>query len=129
MKNFIISTLAITTLAVVPLSASAQINRNRTEPNYENSKVMTISPVELNRAKNWARQAAEEANGGLSQYRAEQMMHRTLTPSEYTNNGDGSLTFNFTGRTPYSSTYTIESVVTVDLNNNEVTVDYNGPIR
>ncbi|WP_181445699.1 hypothetical protein [Picosynechococcus sp. PCC 11901] len=82
----------------------------------------------LNQAKNLARQAAEDANGGLSQYRAEPSMHGDPLASPYVDNGDGSYTFTFRGRQPASTDYVYETVVTV-TDDGTATIDYNGPIR
>lgn len=83
---------------------------------------------QLNRAKNLARMTVERANGGLGNYRAESAMHGPPLQSPYVDNGDGTWTFTFQGRSPYSDTYTMESVVTVS-EDGVVTMDYNGPIR
>ncbi|MBP0005115.1 MAG: hypothetical protein J7642_15630 [Cyanobacteria bacterium SBC] len=88
-----------------------------------------ISPMDLNRAKNYARQAAEDANGGLGEYRAEPSMHGPSADSPHVINSDGTITFTFRGRAPEAETYTVESVVTVDLTTWAVNIDYNGPIR
>lgn len=87
----------------------------------------TTNPT-LNRAKNLARQAAEQQNGGLSQYRAEPAMHGPAGETPYEFNADGSITFTFTGGFPGSTTPTVESIVTVDPTNWVVTIDCNGPI-
>lgn len=100
---------------VTPAPAHAQTN-------------LRIEGVDLGRAKNLARQAIEELNGGLGAYRAEPAMHGPARQSPYVENGDGSWTFTFQGRVPGSSVYTVESVVTV-TDGGEVEVDYNGPIR
>jgi hypothetical protein len=84
--------------------------------------------IELNRAKNLARQAAENANGGLGQYRAEASMHGASAESPFVDNGDGTWTFTFQGRKPGSSVYTVETVVTVSQDGS-ITVNYNGRIR
>ncbi|MBE9127372.1 MULTISPECIES: purine nucleoside permease [unclassified Coleofasciculus] len=83
--------------------------------------------IDLNRAKNLARQAAERLNGGLGQYRAESSMHGPAEKSPYVDNGDGTWTFTFKGGTPTDQP-TIETVVTVNQTGN-VTVDYNSSIR
>ncbi|MGQ9870473.1 hypothetical protein [Leptodesmis sp.] len=84
--------------------------------------------VDLNRAKNLARQAAEAANGGIRVYRAEASMHGPAQDCPYVDNGD-SWTFTFLGGRPGSSVMTTESVVTVYKNNPRVVIAYNGAIR
>lgn len=84
--------------------------------------------VDLNRAKNLARQAAESANGGLRVYRAENSMHGPASQCPYVDNGD-SWTFTFLGGRPGFTTRMIESVVTVYKYSPRVVVAYNGPIR
>lgn len=83
----------------------------------------------LNRAKNLARQTAEKANGGLSQYRAEAAMHGPAAQAPFTDNGDGTYTFTFLGGKPGYTTPTVQSVVTVNATEWTIQVDYNGPIR
>lgn len=85
------------------------------------------SPYFRSRAKNLARQAAERANGGLSQYRAEAAMSGPALTAPYVENADGSLTFTFKGGPP-GGAQTIETVATV-ASNGAVNLDYNGPIR
>ncbi|WP_448525240.1 hypothetical protein [Parathermosynechococcus lividus] len=87
------------------------------------------NPV-LQRARNWARQAAERANGGLSRYRAEESMFGPASQSPFVENGDGSFTFRFLGGPP-AAPPTIESIVTVnpDSANPMIRIDYNGPIQ
>ncbi|MBL1175258.1 hypothetical protein [Pantanalinema sp. GBBB05] len=84
--------------------------------------------IDLNRAKNLARQAAEEANGGLRVYRAEASMHGPAKQCPYVDNGD-SWTFTFLGGRPGVTTMTIQSVVTVYKASSRVVVAYNGPVR
>ncbi len=84
--------------------------------------------IKLNRAKHLARQTAEQANGGLRLYRAESSMYEAGEDSPHKINEDGSLTFTFKGRSANASEFTILSVVTVDLKQQIVTMNYNGPI-
>ncbi|AFY59304.1 purine nucleoside permease [Synechococcus sp. PCC 6312] len=82
----------------------------------------------LQRAMNLARQAAERANGGLSQYRAEPAMSGIATQSPFVLNSDGSFTFTFLGGKP-DQPFSLESIVTVSGDGREVNLDYNGPIK
>lgn len=84
--------------------------------------------IDLNRAKNLARQAAEKANGGLSVYRTEDSLHGEASKAPFVDNGE-SWTFTIRGRRPDSSIFTLETVVTVSKDGKTVTVDYNGPLR
>lgn len=84
--------------------------------------------IDLNRAKNLARQAAESANGGIRVYRAEDSMHGPASRCPYVENND-SWTFTFLGGRPGITTKTIQSVVTVYKANPRVVVAYNGAIR
>ncbi|MFN4279775.1 hypothetical protein [Thermosynechococcus sp.] len=87
------------------------------------------NPV-LQRARNWARQAAERVNGGLSRYRAEVSMFGSASQSPFVDNGDGTFTFRFRGGAP-AEPPTIESIVMVtpDPNNPIIRIDYNGSIQ
>lgn len=80
---------------------------------------------DLNKAKNFARQAAERANGGLGNYRAEPAMHGQASKSPYKDNGNGTWTFSFSGSRPGETTPCYESVVTVSRQDWKVTVDSN----
>lgn len=82
----------------------------------------------LQRAMNLARQAAERANGGLSQYRAEPAMSGIATQSPFVLNADGSFTFTFLGGKP-DQPFSRESIVTVSSDGRQVNLDYNGPIK
>ncbi|MEO1132423.1 MAG: hypothetical protein AAFX40_06915 [Cyanobacteria bacterium J06639_1] len=82
----------------------------------------------LGTAKNYARQAGEAANGGLSAYRAEDAMHGFAGEAPYRDGGDRWI-FTFKGRSPEASTYTLESEVEVMKDSLTTTVLYNGPIR
>ncbi len=91
-------------------------------------EVQSTVQIDLNRAKNLARQAAEAANGGIRVYRAEDSMHGPAALCPYVDNGD-SWTFTFLGGRPGITVRTIESVVTVYKNSPRVVVVYNGAIR
>lgn len=82
----------------------------------------------LSRAKNLARQAAETANGGLSQYRAELSMHGFAAKSPFTDKGDHWI-FTFKGSVPGATEPSIESEIRVDKADFKTTVIYNGAIR
>jgi hypothetical protein len=84
--------------------------------------------VSLNQAKNFARQAAEEANGGIRIYRAEDSMHGSAQQCPYVDNGD-SWTFTFTGTRVGLTSRIVQSVVTVYKTSRKVVVAYNGPVR
>lgn len=84
---------------------------------------------QLNRAKNLARQAAEKANGGLGNYRAEDAMHGPAAEARFSDNGNGTVTFTFVGSRPGDSTPVVQTIATVNLATAEVNLDYNGPIR
>jgi hypothetical protein len=79
----------------------------------------------LGRAKNVARQAAEAANGGLNNYRAENSMHGPVEQVPCKDNGDGTWTFTFQGTAPGETTPIVETVVTVNSQTFKVTVDRN----
>lgn len=66
-------------------------------PPRENFNPFGVDNPVLQRARNWARQAAERANGGLSRYRAEASMFGPASQSPYVDNGDGTFTFRFLG--------------------------------
>ena len=118
--------VALSTLAV---GVSPTLSNANPVPESETDGVTVINNnIELNRAKNLARQAAEIANGGLGNYRAEASMHGTSEESPFVDNGDGSWTFTFQGYKPGTSVYTVETVVTVSQDG-KVRVDYNGRIR
>ena len=133
MKTIILILSAVAVAAIAPATrtlAEMAIPRNASFAQATDStSVPAINPTQLNRAKNIARQAAEMANGGLNEYRAESSMHGPSIESPFVDNGDGTWTFTFKGGTPGSMTPTVESVVTVDQNTFQATVDYNGPIQ
>ncbi len=118
--------LAFSTLAVGVFPAFS--NPVRSSESQLNEITVISNNIELNRAKNLARQAAENANGGLGEYRAEAAMHGASAQSPFVENGNGTWTFTFQGHKPGASVYTVETVVTVSQNG-RITVDYNGRIR
>ncbi|HAO11617.1 MAG TPA: hypothetical protein DCQ51_10710 [Planktothrix sp. UBA8407] len=118
--------VALSTLAV---GVSPTLSNANPAPQYEADRVIVIdNNIELNRAKNLARQAAEVANGGLGKYRAEAAMHGAAKESPFVDNGNGTWTFTFKGQKPGASVYTVETVVTVSQDG-RIRVYYNGPIR
>lgn len=84
---------------------------------------------QFNRAKNLARQAAEKANGGLGNYRAEDAMHGPAAEAPFVDNGDGTVTFDFVGSRPGTNIPAFQTIATVNLETGEVRLDYNGAIR
>ncbi len=117
-------------------SSASKLTKNQIEqnksliPSPKNSRETNLNNlIKLNRAKNFARQAAEQANGGLRIYRAEPSMYEAGEDSPYKINNDGSLTFEFRGRAANESDFTIFSIVTVDIDGQNVTMNYNGPIK
>lgn len=64
--------------------------------------------IQLNKAKNLARQAAEKANGGLSQYRAESSMHGSPAETNHLQIAEGVWKFTFKGKRPQANNYSIE---------------------
>jgi hypothetical protein len=121
-------TVAIATIAVSAISTNVLASDNSLQA-QSNTTIIRRNNVDLNRAKNLARQAAVQANGGLGQYRPEDAMHGPAAQSPHVDNGDGTWTFTIRGRRPNSQVFTMETVVTVSRDGKQVTVDYNGPIR
>jgi len=124
-KTILIGAIAPIMVFGYPLSLQAQTDTE--EPSSLEIEYSRL--VQLNRAKNLARQAAEQANGGLSQYRPEPAMHGPAQRTDYKQLGKGVWQFTFQGRRPTAEEYTIESVVVVNTNSGEINVKYNGPIR
>lgn len=119
--------LTLASLAIAPLAVQA--HPLSTVPAVAANKQDAAYLTDLGRAKNLARQAAEEANGGLSEYWAEPSMHGPADESPYVDNGDGTWTFTVFGGAPASEVYDIETVVLVERGTWAVTVLYNGPVR
>lgn len=101
--------------------------RNRGRDNDDNDRKRSVR-IELQRAKNLARQTAERINGGLTVYRAEASMHGPADQAPCVDNGD-SWTFTFLGGAPGWRTASVESIVTVYKVTNRIRVDYNGAVR
>lgn len=121
--------LLVGSLSFIASPAMAQLFLNPT-----NSLSLSITEAagqagQLNRAKNLARQAAERVNGGLNYYRAESAMHGPAVEAPFTENGDGTVTFTFSGGSPGYTTPTVQTIATVDLATGEVQINYNGPIQ
>ncbi len=115
-----LSTMTALTLGSFPIHAQ----QSSTQPSSDPTVLLN-----LNRAQNLARQAAEKENGGLGNYRAEGSMHGPASQAPYVDNGNGTWTFTFKGRRPDSTDLTIETVVTVAQDASKITVDYNGAFR
>lgn len=117
---------AIAPLFLTPthLSVSAQ-----TSPQDTSSILIEYrNLVQLNKAKNLARQAAEKANGGLGKYRAEPAMHSDPEQTNHQKIRENTWKFTFLGKRPHADNYTIKSVVIVDLNRDTVTIESNRSI-
>ena len=154
-KSLLVGSMAIATTAPIPANATPggahlphEFSRSMVKPasigqfeglvptkvlvadrdDKKGNKGDRMARVDLNRAKNLARQAAEAANGGIRVYRAENAMHGPANLCPYVDNGD-SWTFTFLGGKPGTALNTIESVVIVYKNTARVVVDYNGAVR
>ncbi len=129
MKKSFLTTLTLATVAITGLPVGAQSSSQTIEQRMQTTTVTYRNTIaNLNRAKNYARQAAEERNGGLQRYRAEAIMHGPVEKTRFVENDNGTVTFTFYGGTPNAAP-TIESVVTVAINGWRTFVDYNGAIR
>lgn len=129
--------IALTALTVGSLSTYAQTDTSPSSapdstpsstPSSTRRRLDNAEAIALFRAQNLARQAAEKANGGLGNYRAESSMYGPATKAHYVDNGNGTWTFTFKGHRPGSDVDTYESVVTVSRDGN-VAIDYNGAVR
>lgn len=131
----IISVATLITLAISPVAAQAQPNGfasdGKTNPCVAKARASenpTVNILAVGRAKNLARQAAESANGGLGNYHAETAMHGPIGGTNCVANDNGTMTFTFQGGKPGFTTPTVQTTVTVDPSNWNVTVDSNGAI-
>jgi lipid-binding SYLF domain-containing protein len=110
-------------------STTSVVTSSRQETHVVTGGETQVSSVfNLKKAQNAARQAIEEANGGLGRYQAEFSMHGPAQETPYVDNADGSWTFKFFGGRPGWTTPSVESVVTV-FPSGTVRIDYNGPVR
>lgn len=120
--NHSLGLLILVCLGMGELPAYAQT----ANPPVESAK--SADPFFLTRAKNLARQAAEQQNGGLNAYRAEGAMYGPAVDAPHVQNPDGSVTFTFKGGAPGFVTPTVETIAQVTLEG-EVQLQYNGPLR
>lgn len=111
--------------AFMHTSSRAQDTISQIYGESDNVEEMYENLISLNRAKNLARMAAENANGGLGNYRAEASMHRAAEDAPFVDNGNGAWTFTFTGTRPGSDIPAFRSVVTVSQDGETITLDSN----
>lgn len=122
-------TLTTLVLAALPLLPDVGHAQTPISPSLEKTTNTEVKdPLFLGRAQNLARQAAINANGGLSKYRPAPAAFGPAIQSSHIKNDDGSITFTIYGGARVTTTPTQETVVTV-APNNSVFVRYNGPIR
>lgn len=127
-KLLLSASIGLMALTCVALPTQAQTG-TRVEQRVERRVYSAQYLADLNRAKNYARQAAEKANGGLRVYRAESAMHGPADKSPFVDNNNGTWTFTFRGGRPGTNLQDIESVVTVAKNGWKTVVNYNGAVR
>jgi len=116
-----IATATVTALTALTIIGSLPIHAQQGSNLPTDPEVI----LSLGRAQNLARQAAEKANGGLNNYRADSSMYGPPSQSPYKYNSDGSWTFTFQGRRPESSVPFVETTVTVSQDASRVNVDNN----
>jgi hypothetical protein len=116
----------------LPLTAqtaqTAQTPNTPTTNSALKSAVPTSDVYFINRAKNLARQAAINANGGLAKYRPDPVMYGPAIQTAYARHNDGSITFRFTGSVPGASSPSFETVARVSASG-VVKLEYNGALR
>jgi hypothetical protein len=129
MRKGLITFLIVSAASVASsLPSRAQTSNAPAVSSVINGAAPTSDVYFLNRAKNLARQAAINANGGLAQYRPDPIMYGPAIQTVYARNNDGSITFRFNGAAPGASTPKFETVATVAANG-VVNLDYNGTPR
>lgn len=123
--------MIVTLVSLITWGANMAKTVAQTSPSSSSSSPETDVRyyIDLNRAKNLARQTAERINGGLGEYRAESSMHGLAQESPYTRNEDGTVTFTFRGYSPGSTMFSVETSITVNQSNGMVTINYNRPIE
>jgi hypothetical protein len=130
-QSLLFSSILLTPLTVAPTPIRAQGQPTPfpvMQPLQVAQAKPKVDPFFLTRAKNLARQAAENKNGGLNSYRAEPAMYGPAIDSPFVENEDGSLTFSFKGGPPGFTAPTLETVATVTPPG-IVNISYNGPVR
>jgi hypothetical protein len=129
MRKGLLAFLIIGTVSAVNgLPLYAQMPSTSAASSVPNGATPASDVYFLNRAKNLARQAAINANGGLGQYRPDPVMYGPAIQTAYTRRNDGSITFRFNGSAPGSQTPKFETVATVTATG-VVNIDYNGAPR
>jgi hypothetical protein len=96
--------------------------------NASASASVQISTQDLMRVRNLARQAAEQANGGLSRYRASSAAYGPSSQLDIKDNGN-SWSIRVLGGAPGAATPTQETVVNIPKTFTNISVEYNGAIR
>ncbi len=117
--------------SILVMSQTISVKAQSTNDCFEQAKRsgnLVQRLTDLGRAQNLARQAAEQINGGVEQYRADTSMFGPMDGTNCVISGDNQWTFTFTGSTPYSSVPIVETVVTVNNQTWEVVVNSNTPL-
>ena len=109
------------------VAANNQSSPDRASSRPAPSRALS-APGDITTAKNFARQAAERVNGGLTNYSSESSMHGPALESPFRDDGDRWV-FTFRGGFPGDISLPIESEVAVSKSTFETTVLYNGPVR
>ncbi len=116
--------LVLTTCTV----ASVPVNAQTSTQSQSSPQPVRTDPFFRTRAKNLARQAAEDFNGGLSNYRAESAMYGSALYAPHVENPDGSITFTFKGGPPGYTVPTLETSVTINTDRT-IKINYNRSLQ